>query len=256
MAVRYSGDLEIRLMYRDRARGSPNGYYDIRILQDGAELWRDRVDPSSGGFGPGVAYDSRRAYNAMAKEGLAFAAADEEEADPSSATIRSAAEYTRSGSGEYRIRTEPYRARYRSRRTIVDRPSLNKIVALARDYRNALFRAKRAGRPIDIHRLDTLVVLQDALSERYPYFDEMKRVANTNSVRKVVLFNLKKALQSRPPKEIFHVVGSHVINWETGRPKSAGEPSRRYLPWSNTLVVYTASPPVQRDVRRRRARVR
>ena len=75
MATRYSGDLVIRLRYVDAAYGE----YRVRILdaRSGEELWDGTIGAPRAGFGPGIAYDSKRAYDETARAAIAFAEDDE-----------------------------------------------------------------------------------------------------------------------------------------------------------------------------------
>lgn len=70
MAKRYSGDLQINVVYDDR------NYYQTSISRDGRVLWRGRVHPAPAGFGRGVAYDSPQAYDEIARSAIAFGAND------------------------------------------------------------------------------------------------------------------------------------------------------------------------------------
>lgn len=67
MANRYSGQLRISVEYDDRG-----GDYRVGVT-DGKHRWRGRVRPAPAGFGPGVGYDSPRAYDEIARSALAFA---------------------------------------------------------------------------------------------------------------------------------------------------------------------------------------
>jgi hypothetical protein len=67
MAKRYSGNLQISVVYDDK------NYYRTAVSRDGKLLWRGIVRPAPAGFGPGVAYDSPKAYDEIASTALAFA---------------------------------------------------------------------------------------------------------------------------------------------------------------------------------------
>lgn len=67
MAKRYSGDLQISLVYNDR------NFYRASVSHNGRVLWKGNVSPAPAGFGPGIAYDSPRAFDAIASSALAFA---------------------------------------------------------------------------------------------------------------------------------------------------------------------------------------
>jgi len=81
MAKRYSGNLQINVSYDD------NNFYRTSVSSGGKLLWSGRVKPAPAGFGPGIAYDSPKAYDEIASTALAFAddeargIADEAEAD-------------------------------------------------------------------------------------------------------------------------------------------------------------------------------
>lgn len=81
MAKRYSGNLQISVVYDDR------NHYRTSVSSGGKLLWRGTVTPAPAGFGPGVAYDSPKAYDEVASSALAFAddekrgIADEAESD-------------------------------------------------------------------------------------------------------------------------------------------------------------------------------
>ena len=68
MAKRYSGNLLINVTYDDR-----NDDYVTSISKDGRRVWNGRVGPAQAGFGAGVAYDSPKAYDAIASSALSFA---------------------------------------------------------------------------------------------------------------------------------------------------------------------------------------
>ncbi len=67
MAKRYSGNLQISVVYDDK------GHYRTAVSSSGKLLWRGVVNPAPAGFGPGVAYDSPKAYDEVASSALAFA---------------------------------------------------------------------------------------------------------------------------------------------------------------------------------------
>lgn len=67
MAKRYSGNLQISVVYDGR------GDYRTSVSSGGKVLWHGRVRPAPAGFGPGVAYDSPKAYDEVASSALAFA---------------------------------------------------------------------------------------------------------------------------------------------------------------------------------------
>ena len=70
MAKRYSGDLQISVIYDDK------NHYRTAVSQGGKLLWRGIVKPAPAGFGPGIAYDSSQAYDEVASSALAFAEDD------------------------------------------------------------------------------------------------------------------------------------------------------------------------------------
>lgn len=67
MAKRYSGNLQINVVYDDK------NHYRTTVSQDGKLLWSGIVNPAPAGFGPGVAYDSAKAYDEIARSALSFA---------------------------------------------------------------------------------------------------------------------------------------------------------------------------------------
>jgi hypothetical protein len=67
MAKRYSGNLQISVVYDDK------NHYRTAVSSGGKLLWRGIVNPAPAGFGPGVAYDSPKAYDEVASSALAFA---------------------------------------------------------------------------------------------------------------------------------------------------------------------------------------
>ena len=66
MATRYSGNLRISVLFDDR------GDYRAGVT-DGKRRWRGRVGAPAAGFGTGVAFDSPRAYDDVARAALSFA---------------------------------------------------------------------------------------------------------------------------------------------------------------------------------------
>lgn len=109
MATRYSGNLRISVVYDDRG-----GDYRVGVT-DGTHRWRGRVRPAPAGFGAGVAYDSPRAYDEIARSALAFAASDMER------KRESWIEQADSGDSDYHVGRTPATAwgsgRDRGRRT-------------------------------------------------------------------------------------------------------------------------------------------
>lgn len=93
MAKRYSGNLQISVVYDDR------GHYRTAVSSGGKLLWRGTVNPAPAGFGPGIAYDSPKAYDEVASSALAFA--DDEKRD-----IADKAEFDEDLTG-YLIRRSP-----------------------------------------------------------------------------------------------------------------------------------------------------
>jgi len=67
MAKRYSGNLQINVVYDDK------NFYRTSVSSGGKLLWRGTVNPAPSGFGPGVAYDSPKAYDEVASSAIAFA---------------------------------------------------------------------------------------------------------------------------------------------------------------------------------------
>jgi hypothetical protein len=67
MATRYSGNATIRVVYLDHLT------YQCRVSVDGRSVWHGWIGPPERGFGPGIAYDSPRAYDSTARAALAFA---------------------------------------------------------------------------------------------------------------------------------------------------------------------------------------
>jgi hypothetical protein len=67
MAKRYSGNLQISVVYDDK------NHYRTAVSSGGKLLWRGIVNPAPAGFGPGVGYDSSQAYDEVASSALAFA---------------------------------------------------------------------------------------------------------------------------------------------------------------------------------------
>jgi hypothetical protein len=68
MAKRYSGDLTINVTYDDKKND-----YRTSVYRGEEKLWNGRVRPAAVGFGPGIAYDSQKAYDQIASSALAFA---------------------------------------------------------------------------------------------------------------------------------------------------------------------------------------
>ena len=93
MAKRYSGNLQISVVYDDKNR------YRTAVSSGGKLLWRGIVNPAAAGFGPGIAYDSPKAYDEVASSALTFA--DHEERG-----IADEAEYNEGMNG-YLIRRTP-----------------------------------------------------------------------------------------------------------------------------------------------------
>ncbi len=69
MATRYSGNLTIRVLYKDQ------GHYKCSVTGPGVR-WSGLITPARGGFGAGVAYDSEKAYDEIAESALSFASAE------------------------------------------------------------------------------------------------------------------------------------------------------------------------------------
>jgi hypothetical protein len=67
MAKRYSGNLLINVTYNDK------NFYRTSVSSGGQPLWSGIVRPAPTGFGPGVAYDSPKAYDEVAQTAIAFA---------------------------------------------------------------------------------------------------------------------------------------------------------------------------------------
>jgi hypothetical protein len=80
MTKRYSGDLTIHVVYDDR------NHYKTSVSRKGKNLWSGTVRPAIVGFGPGIAYDSPKAYDEIAATALAFA-------DNDVGGVRDSAEY-------------------------------------------------------------------------------------------------------------------------------------------------------------------
>ena len=91
MAKRYSGELTISVTYTDQ------GDYRCAVSKGGRVRWRGRVRPAPAGFGRGVAYDSPKAYDEVAKSALAFA-------DDDKRGLGESAEFDQS---DYKIRRVP-----------------------------------------------------------------------------------------------------------------------------------------------------
>lgn len=94
MAKRYSGNLQISVVYDDK------NHYRTSVSRGGKLLWRGTVNPAPAGFGPGIAYDSPKAYDAIASSALAFA-------DDEKRGIADEAEYDEDLTG-YLIRRTPH----------------------------------------------------------------------------------------------------------------------------------------------------
>lgn len=67
MAKRYSGNLQINVSYDDK------NFYRTSVSSGGESLWSGIVRPAPAGFGPGIAYDSPKAYDEVAQTAIAFA---------------------------------------------------------------------------------------------------------------------------------------------------------------------------------------
>jgi hypothetical protein len=93
MAKRYSGNLQISVVYDDK------NHYSTAVSSGGKLLWRGIVNPAPAGFGRGVAYDSPQAYDEVASSALAFA-------DDEQRGIADEAEYDEDLTG-YLIRRTP-----------------------------------------------------------------------------------------------------------------------------------------------------
>jgi hypothetical protein len=99
MAKRYSGNLQISVIYDDR------GHYRTAVSSGGKLLWRGTVRPAPAGFGPGVAYDSPQAYDKIAQSTLSFA-------DDAKRGIGDQAEFDENLT-EYKIRRTPHSGSHR-----------------------------------------------------------------------------------------------------------------------------------------------
>lgn len=66
MARRYLGNLAISVTYDDR------DFYRASVSGNGV-IWKGTLRPTAAGFGPGVAYDSPRAYDEIARSAVSFA---------------------------------------------------------------------------------------------------------------------------------------------------------------------------------------
>ena len=75
MALRYSGDLQIRVTYQDRGDYKAS----VTTLRGPSRRWSGYVSPAPAGFGRGVAYDSPQAYDEIAHAALSFAAYSDED---------------------------------------------------------------------------------------------------------------------------------------------------------------------------------
>jgi len=228
MATRYSGELRIELQYE-----AASNDYPVSIYRGRTRLWRGRINPPQawvrrGGKRKGLLLpESREAFNRIAESALDFAA------EQMGVDIEQYGEFKRAPAlvrfGLFRIRHTPYRHAYRSRRAILDKKSLVRIVQLAQQYRNYLIRTTRTGKPA----VDTEVmeVLHDTLLERCGRtYEHYIRLASSN--RQIVLFDLQKAIRearqgrdcsgmtSKHSSEPFGLVGPHEIDWTTGRSRN------------------------------------
>jgi hypothetical protein len=66
MARRYLGKLANIVVYHDR------GHYRASVIGGGLS-WKGTVGAPAAGFGPGIAYDSDRAYDQIAQAAVSFA---------------------------------------------------------------------------------------------------------------------------------------------------------------------------------------
>ena len=71
MAKRYSGNVEVTVMYQDR------GDYKTSVRVNDKTVWRGHVGGPKSGFGVGVDYDSPKAYDRTAKAAITFAEDDD-----------------------------------------------------------------------------------------------------------------------------------------------------------------------------------
>ena len=127
MAKRYSGELTINVVYDDK------NHYRTSVSRGGKHLWSGTVNPAPSGFGPGVAYDSAKAYDEIARSALTFA--DHEVGD-----IGDDAEFDEEMTG-YAIRRSPRAPRVR---TAAHSTKKKSPTQLQREINTALRR--RAGR--------------------------------------------------------------------------------------------------------------
>ena len=93
MATRYSGNLRITCTYRDQ------GDYKCTVTPHGGRGKTVYVRPAPAGFGPGIAYDSPKAYDEIAHAAISFA-------DDEHGGIGDEAEFHADGSG-YKIYRSP-----------------------------------------------------------------------------------------------------------------------------------------------------
>jgi len=81
MAIRYSGNVTIRLTYKDahfwHGEYVAEGYYG-RVIVNG-QGYSSEVRPPLSGFGSGIAYDSPEAYDEIARSMVAFAGCEHPE---------------------------------------------------------------------------------------------------------------------------------------------------------------------------------
>lgn len=98
MAKRYSGDLQISVIYDDR------DFYRVAVSRGGKLLWRGRVRPPAAGFGRGIAYDSPEAYDDTARAALSFM---QNEFDEGGRTTYDAASHAEFGDRGFVVRRVP-----------------------------------------------------------------------------------------------------------------------------------------------------
>lgn len=70
MARRYFGDLAINVVYKDYVNNQDR--YAVSVSGHGVS-WKHSLYAGAGGFGRGIAYDSQKAYDEMAKTAVSFA---------------------------------------------------------------------------------------------------------------------------------------------------------------------------------------
>ena len=75
MATRYSGNRTNRCVYDDRQHFVLDGDYKCSVTGPGGK-WSGRVRPAPASLGPGVGYDSPRAYDEIARSAVSFAESD------------------------------------------------------------------------------------------------------------------------------------------------------------------------------------